>query len=115
MRFIKAFEYNLYFERIPICNDYCYNNGQCDNGLSENNERKKSFTEPKLTCKCASERFFGDRCEFDKCHKEIKANKCPSNCTLDSSCECLCGNECNKFFCHNEGECFQNNGQLSCK
>jgi hypothetical protein len=100
-----------------ICENYCYNKGECDNGLGEYNEEKKTFavSEPKLTCKCSSNRFFGNRCEFDKCRKEVAANKCPSNCTLDSSCKCLCGKECDAYLCHNEGECFPNNGQLSCK
>ena len=64
---------------------------------------------------CPSKRFTGERCEFDKCYMDIKEKKCPSNCTLDSSCKCLCGEECDNFLCHNEGKCHLENDLLTCK
>ncbi len=104
---------------IPICKDYCYNNGQCNDGLGvfipENNTYTNSVVNLKCTCS-NDDRFSGDRCEFDKCHNQVMAKTCPTNCTLDSSCKCLCGKECDDFYCNgNSGTCVENNGHLSCK
>jgi len=96
--------------------NYCYNDAECSDGLGVFNTQTNNFstTEIKLSCTCNSERFSGERCEFDKCFNEAK--QCPSNCTLDASCKCLCGQECDKLYCNNQkGVCYAQNDQLSCQ
>ncbi len=90
----------------PICLDYCYNNGKC----SVNNQNK-----PK--CLCINDRFYGERCEFDKCNENDNRNdKCASNCYLDSNCMCRCGEECKEIYCNkSNGSCIELNGQLGCR
>ena len=103
--------------RKPICKDYCYNDAECSDGLGLFNTETDSFntTEINKSCKCTSERFSGERCEFDKCFDKI--NTCPANCTLDAQCKCLCGQECDAYYCNNKkGMCYENTkGHLSCK
>ena len=102
----------------PICKDYCHNDGQCSDGLGEYNYETERFnaTKVELSCACSSKRFSGERCEFDLCRKEVDEKKCPSNCTLDSSCKCLCGQECDQFYCNKKmGVCYAKDNTLSCK
>ena len=104
---------------IPICKDYCYNGGQCSDGLGVFNAQTNAYTNAKarLQCNCVdNQRFSGVRCEFDKCFKEIKEDKCGRNCTLDSSCHCLCGIECDAYHCNKQsGVCVEKDNQLACK
>ena len=93
----------------PICEGYCYN-GACSSSINEENAMSR------LTCKCSDDqRFSGDRCQFDKCFNEVKANKCPHNCTLDSSCKCLCGEKCDTYHCNHRGVCTEVQNQITCK
>ena len=85
---------------IPLCLNYCYNDGRC------------SVVNNKMTCSCESARFTGDRCQFDKCFEK----KCPKNCFMNSSCDCVCGNDCNYQDCSkSNGTCYENHGQLACE
>lgn len=100
----------------PLCLDYCYNNGYCNDGFGTEYDFEKFLEKSyssNLTCSCSSERFTGDRCQFDKCYGKV--DKCPSNCTLSSNCECLCGTECDKSFCNAAGTCVSVNNKLACQ
>ena len=100
-----------------ICKDFCYNNGHCSYILEKYHDKTRSLLkiERVITCECISNRFSGVRCEFDNCYLKTKENTCPSNCTLDDSCKCLCGKECDDYLCHNEGQCSFKNDKLGCK
>ena len=85
----------------PLCLDYCLNDGKCSivNNTSQ-------------LCLCNTERYSGDRCQFDKCLK--KADECPANCVVNSACDCLCGEQCDKSYCNNKnGTCNEQDGKLA--
>ena len=91
----------------PLCLDYCYNGGNCT--LEFNSTTSISI----LKCKCSSQRFYGDKCQFDSCENR---NECPENCYLDSSCNCKCGYECDRTYCNrNNGTCVDVNGSVGCR
>jgi hypothetical protein len=86
---------------IPLCINYCYNDARCEINANDS-----------LKCTCISERFSGDLCEFDRCYQRI----CPGGCFMDSTCNCQCGNDCDRVYCSNSnGKCYDNEGGLSCK
>ena len=92
---------------LPVCLNYCYNNGRCSaNKTSE-------FELADVNCKCVSDRFSGNRCQFDKCSNV--ARDCPANCVVNSLCECLCEEKCDKSYCKGRGTCQDNNGELKCR
>lgn len=86
---------------IPLCLNYCTNYGKCKVINETDNTRQ---------CKC-SHRFFGDRCQFDKCADKV----CPVGCYMNNSCKCFCGHLCDTNYCRNNGTCIDNDGQLGCK
>lgn len=63
-----------------ICLNYCYNNGTCS-------LFKLDSDSVILNCTCASDRYSGDRCQFDKCIKN--KNICPEPGFIGPDCKCL--------------------------
>ncbi|CAF0983338.1 unnamed protein product [Brachionus calyciflorus] len=99
-----------------ICSKYCYNNGSCSNGFTEStlfeNYLSINYT-MNFTCKCQSDRFSGDKCEFDLCADKVSS--CPVQVYSNSKCECIVGNECDKEHCNSKGNCTRENGKVACK
>lgn len=95
---------------MPLCVNYCYNNGKCIIDQTEANR-----TTRRCLCDSSDGRYSGDRCQFDKCSSLL--NTCPRNCVINSACECLCNEECDKYYCNNQnGTCYQDTyGNLACK
>lgn len=105
---------------LTECLDYCYNGGACNDGLGNQYEFELETNKTaNLSCICPKEtkytekRFYGARCEFDKCYEEAK--KCPADCWLDPSCKCNCKKDCDDTFCAKLGTCgLDPKGQLAC-
>lgn len=98
----------------PVCQDFCKNNGICNDGLNtEYDFEWNSTLIANLSCTCRSDRFAGKTCEFDKCSKKI--NSSMSSCYLDSSCNYLCNEECDRAYCKSNGVCYSDGGNLACK
>lgn len=104
----------------PSCLGYCYNGGACDDGLGTKYEFElETNITANLSCKCPESpnsvrRYYGMRCEFDKCFDQTKT--CAKDCWLDDSCSCRCNKECDDTFCDKKGKCsLDSNQQLTCK
>lgn len=98
----------------PVCLDYCYNGAQCSDGLQSDKDYEdflsKNYT-AKLSCVCSSDRYTGDKCQFDKCF----GKKCSPNCFMNSSCDCVCNSDCDKTYCNGKGVCTSVDDNLTCK
>lgn len=98
----------------PKCLDYCYNGGGCDDGLGNVYEFDVDSNKiANLSCLCPSgDRFYGSRCEFDKCFE----SNCSKSCWLDNNCQCQCNAQCDETFCNKQGKCgLDSNDKLVCK
>lgn len=97
-----------------MCQDFCKNNGICNDGLNNEYDFEWNSTlVANLSCTCRSDRFAGKTCEFDKCSKKV--NSSMSSCYLDSSCNYLCNEECDRAYCKSNGVCYSDSGNLACK
>ena len=95
---------------LPVCLNYCYNFGIC----AVNVVKVNNVDAANITCSCISDKYSGDRCQFDKC--SAKSKDCPVDCFVNDNCECLCADKCDKSYCSNgNGTCFNNDGELGCK
>lgn len=100
----------------PVCLDYCYNGGGCDDGLGiEYNFDIDSTLTTNLSCLCPSgNRYYGARCEFDACYES--RDKCSKFCWMDNSCNCNCNLDCDNTYCNKVGLCvLDDNELLACK
>ena len=86
---------------IPLCVNWCYNDGICKN-------------DKKLECDCTNTHFIGDRCQFDKCTTD---KKCESHCFQNSTCGCMCNEDCDLAYCNKKnGQCYvDSDNKLACK
>ncbi|RNA43854.1 von Willebrand factor D and EGF domain-containing -like isoform X2 [Brachionus plicatilis] len=96
-----------------ICANYCYNDGICSYNQYDFYDFLNSTYSIDLNCKCESERFYGNRCQFDKC-SDIGKN-CPEHSFFGPDCQCLTNDDCDEKFCNNNGECVHQNDNLICR
>lgn len=101
----------------PSCLNYCYNGGACNDGLGAQYQFELETNRTvNLSCVCPSgSRFYGSRCEFDKCFEEAKNCSAKNKCWLDDNCMCNCNEKCDATFCNKLGKCeLDSRGDLSC-
>lgn len=98
---------------VTICSNYCYNNGNCSYNQSDYSDYLNKTYSIDLKCECKSNRFSGDRCQFDKCWNRSK--KCPEHSFLGPDCQCFTENDCSEVFCNNNGVCHHENDSLTCR
>ena len=112
-----------------ICEGYCYNNAACSvsnatmssstpsaNGKTKTDVATAAAAQLRLECKCLSDRYYGYKCEWDRCDNQTRTT-CTGACYMaDKTCTPLRAKECDDAYCSGKGKCIADTkDKLACQ